>query len=208
MLQNGIQFDLTTAIATSTTNACAFEHGESYPAIIAGLWAGKTTWQDQTSDGFAILLLVKDDNGKCVPRAGKFIKCYANYNLYHEKTAFTKLMQGLLSTSSTGVALQKEVINAGYSDISSIIGKPCSVQIALKKSERGTYAVIDDVSRPSSKRPGLAPSDLAPIEVDVRKVFGKYVMIPDLKNASYIQSVIVRDPSEGVNPNAADDYLV
>lgn len=209
MLQNRVHFDLTSAIASSPAS-CAFEHGESYPAIIAGLWTGQTTWQDTTSDGFAMLLIVKDDNGKLTPRAGKFIKCYQGYNIFNEKTAFTKLMQGMLGTTSTGADLQKEVIEAGMGDISSLIGKSCSVRIALKKSERGVYATVDDVSRPSSKRPGLDPSELTTVDVDVRKVFGKFITIPDVTSCAHISAVHVIDPAEaaksGANVEAIKEY--
>ncbi len=185
-----ISFDLTST-TTSSSNAPAFEHGESYPAMLAGLWAGQTTWQDSVADGFAPLFLVKDDSGKLVARAGKFIKCFAGYNLFNGKTAFAKLMQGLLGTTSEGAALQKEVIDAGFSDITALVGKPCSVRMALKKSERGAYAVIDDVSRATAKRPGLSADDLVPVEVDLKKVFGRFVSIPDIENASAINAVRV-----------------
>ena len=49
---NGIHFDLTAKIQT-TNGTASFEHGEFYPAIIAGLWVGKTEWQGKMSDGFA-----------------------------------------------------------------------------------------------------------------------------------------------------------
>ena len=200
---NGIHFDLTAKTSTSN-GAPAFEHGESYPAIIAGLWAGQTEWQGAVSDGFAPLFIVKDENGKCVARAGKFIKCYAGYNLFNGKTAFAKLMQGMLGTTSEGMALQKEVLDAGISDIGALIGKPCSVRMALKKSERGTYATIDDVSRPTAKRPGLDESDLTPVDVDVKKVFGKFVTIPDPSDAVYIKAVKL---AVAVDRDAVDDNL-
>lgn len=200
-MMTGIHFDLTAKTATSN-GAPAFEHGESYPAIIAGLWAGQTTWQDQTSDGFAPLYIVQDENGKCVARAGKFIKCYAGYDLFNGKTAFAKLMQGMLGTTSEGAELQREVIDAGYADLATLIGKPCSVRMALKKSERGTYAIIADVSRPTAKRPGLDESDLTPVDVDVKKVFGKFITIPNPSNAAYIKAVNL---AVAVNRDAVDD---
>ena len=203
MLTTGIHFDLS-ANLTAANNAPAFEHGESYPAIIAGLWAGQAEWQGAVSDGFAPLFIVQDENGKCVARAGRFIKCYAGYNLFNGKTAFAKLMQGMLGTTSEGTALQKEVLDAGISDIGALIGKPCSVRMVLKKSERGTYAIIDDVSRPTAKRPGLDKSDLTPVNVDVKKVFGKFVTIPDPSDAVYIEAVKL---AVAVDRDAVDDNL-
>lgn len=203
MLNSGIHFDLSANLTAANNNAPAFEHGESYPAIIAGLWAGQTEWQGAVSDGFAPLFIVKDDNGKLVPRAGKFIKCYAGYNLFNGKTAFAKLMQGMLGTSSEGAALQKEVLDAGYADIGALIGRPCSVRMALKKSERGAYAVIDDVSRATAKRPGLDITDITDtIDVDIKKVFGRFITIPDPNNASHILAVNVVTPRDAV-----DDFV-
>ena len=200
---NGIHFDLTAKIQTSNGTA-SFEHGEFYPAIIAGLWVGKTEWQGKMSDGFAPLFIVKDEDGKCVARAGKFIKCYAGYNIYNGKTAFAKLMQGMLGNTLDGADLQRAAIEAGYDDISKLIGKPCSVRMAIKKTDRGTYAYIDDVSRPSSRRPGLDDNDLTEVDVDPVKVFGKFVQIPDPTCAAYIKAVRLTVP---VNQEAMDENL-
>lgn len=203
-MMTGIHFDLTAKTTSTSNNAPAFEHGEDYPAIIAGLWAGKTTWQDKTYDGFAPLYIVKDDNGKLVARAGKFLKCYSGYNLFNGKTAFAQLMQGMLGTTSEDAELQRETVEAGYDDLSKLIGKPCSVRMALKKTERGAYAVIDSVSRPTAKRPGLEDDDLKEVTVDVSKVFGKFITIPDPMNAAYIKAVKL---SVAVNNDAVDENM-
>lgn len=200
----GIHFDLTAKTTSASNNASTFQHGEDYPAIIAGLWAGKTTWQDQTYDGFAPLFIVKDENGKLVPRAGKFLKCYEGYHLFNGKTAFAQLMQGLLGTTSEDTELQRETVEAGYDDLSKLIGKPCSVRMAIKKTERGAYAIIDSVSRPTAKRPGLEDDELKEVQVDVSKVFGRFITIPDPRNAAYIKAVKLL---VAVNSDAIDENL-
>lgn len=185
--------NLADVLATSTTSTGkpAFEHGENYPAIIAGVWAARGSWEKDVFDGFVLLFFVKDDEGRVVARSGKFIKFYAGYNPLNARTAYAQLMCGLLGKALDGAALGKAIAEAGLDDITKLVGRPCTVRMAVKS---GGYAVIDAVSAATARRPGLTEGELGdPTPISIKNVFGKFVEIPDAGDCEKLPCVKVKD---------------
>lgn len=173
--------------SASSASKPAFEHGECYPAMIAGIWTARGSWQSDAFDGIALLFLVKDDNGNVVPRASKFIKFYGGYNVFNGKTAYAQLMCGLLGKVCEGEVLKKAVIDAGFADLGALVGTPCTVRMGVKTSG---YAVISDVLGATPRRPGLTKEELpATLEVDLARVFGKFIEIPDTSDGKWLDLI-------------------
>lgn len=174
------------SIAPSTSNTSshgpAFNHGDAYPAIIAGLWGATTTYQNLEKKGVFVLVLVSDENGVVWPR-GQFVNL-GGYVL-GSRAAYARMMGGLLRTSAEGEELRQKIEAAGLNDLSALVGKPCLARMTVREKDGRSWASIESLAGETVKSKGLHDIDISGIKpIDIDRVSGKFIDIPDLKDCT------------------------
>lgn len=163
--------------STSSAFEENFQNGEFYNAIIGAITPASNTWKDVTKHGFVLSILVEDGEGKPVWKASQFVSLSGN--IFFERAAFAQLMQSLLKTGSKDEQLKKEIKDAGLSDISAIVGRPCVVSMKSRTTAQGaTFWSISEVRGCTNIMKGLRTfSGAAPL--NITRVISKFTTIED-----------------------------
>lgn len=175
------------SVATSTPSA--FDHGVEYPAIIAGLWNASTEYQGKVRNGMAILVILKDNKDSYIYRS--MFMSLDGYVL-GQNAAYSKIMRGLLRCSDTDGALKEKIQEAGLSDITKLVGKPCLARISVKQKDGKSWASIETLSGEIARAKGLTVPNVDEIEpVDIERVCGKFIKIQSVDDCETIPTLRV-----------------
>lgn len=186
------------------TAASSFNHGEEYPAVIAGLWWASTEYQGNIKDGVCIIVGIEDDNKRIVYRS-MFVSL-TGYVL-GQNAGYARLMRGLLRCSDADAELKKKIVDAGLGDISSLVGRPCLARMCIKEKGDKSWASIEALQGETARYKGLPEDVLAAVEpVDVEKVAGKFIKIKALDDCKKSAKMrIITNDGDGLSDVYKED---
>lgn len=178
------------AKSVETSNGSAsLEHGEEYPALIAGLWDAQTEYQGTVRQGVYILTLIEDGAKKLIWRG--FFVSLQGYVL-GQNAAYSKLMRGLLRCSDTDGELKDKICKTELSDIRSLVGLPCLARICVKTKGDKSWASIETLQGETARFSGLKVPEVSQIEpVDIEKIAGKFIKISSVDDCETIKTLRV-----------------
>lgn len=177
-----------TSVDPSSSSA-SFDHGVEYPAVIAGLWNASNEWQGKVKHGVVVLVLVEDNSRKLVYRS--FFMSLDGY-VIGKQACYCRIMQGLLRCSDTDGALKDKINQAGLSDLTQIVGRPCLARMVLKEKDGKTWSSIETLQGETPRFKGLEIPSVESIEpVDIEKCAGKFVNITSIDDCITIPTLRV-----------------
>lgn len=173
----------------SSSSSASFDHGVEYPAVIAGLWNASNEWQGNVKHGVVVLVIVEDNSHKLVYRS--FFMSLDGY-VIGKQACYCRIMQGLLRCSDTDGALKDKINQAGLSDLTQIVGRPCLARIVLKEKDGKTWSSIETLQGETPRFKGLEIPSVESIEpVDIEKCAGKFVNLTSIDDCITIPTLRV-----------------
>lgn len=200
---------------TANTMKISFDHGVEYPAMIAGLWTATNEYQGVVKGGVCILVAVEDNDSKIAFRTmfvplGKMKDGQLEYGyVLGARATYAKLMQGLLRCSDTDAELQKKIVDAKLSNLSSLVGLPCLARMSIKEYNGKKWANIDAIQGETARSKGIDVNSISfeslPA-VDIQRVAGKFVAIQNADDCETVKGLRLKN-DKAVDDKAVDDNL-
>lgn len=201
-------FDVSSVSASSST-PITFTHGDSYPAQILGVWNVSKTYNDEVKDGMGLIVAIADEHDAIVYRS-----LFINLTGYvlGSKATYCKLYQSLLRVGDTDKALQEKIKASGLGDFRSLVGRPCLALMRVKEGKEGRpWASLEMISGETSRSKGLSVDATTLAPLDVRKIFGKFIIVNGLDDCVHMDGLRFVDPlakvDDGLENVVRDDSV-
>lgn len=165
---------------SSDASTHGIEHGESYPAIIAGIFhATQDAYQGKAgsrpTSGASYLILYRDATGAYAWTTTK-VFTLGSWS-FGEKASYGNFCRAMLKSGAYDADLYQQTVDAGVGSPELWVGKPCLVTFAAKTSKTSgkSYFILDRVSAPTTALQGLKDIPSTSPVVDLSKVFPSFV---------------------------------